>query len=205
MPFHGEKEYKERARFLLDPNTPKDDEAKAIAWCELVDGIDIMPKLAVHFRNAAKQIERNERIKRAVRNARDASAMLSALNAATLQPTQASIQEEDQSAESQSINHDAPGGFVAPRQHGPLQPPTAAARAVVPTQIVAGTSIATSAHSIAQVRRRHGERGADAKKRAPRTCKICRKYGGPYETCIGRTSRGSCQHFHEDGTSKITH
>ena len=147
---------------MLDPNTPKDDEAKAIAWCELVDGIDIMPKLAVHFRNAAKQIERNERIKRAVRNARDASAMLSALNAATLQPAQASIPAEDQSAESQNINNDAPapGGFVAPRQHVPLQPPTAAAGAVVPTQIVARTSIATSNHStdVAKVTRKSDPR-----------------------------------------------
>ena len=202
LPFHGEKEHKARARFLLDPATPKDDEARAIAWCELVDGIDVMPKLAVHFRNAAKQIERNERIKRAVRNARDASAMLSALNAATLQPAQeATIQAEDQSSETPNSNN-LPGGFVAPRQHGALQPPIPAARAVVPTQIVGGTSIGTSNHSTAQVARRHGQRGNDAKKRAPRTCKNCKKYGGPSETCKGRGPRGLCQHFHEDGTSK---
>ena len=197
LPFHGEKEYKERA------TTPKDEEGRAIAWCELVDGIDIMPKLAVHFRNAAKQIERNERVKRAVRNARDASAMLFALNAATLQPAQARIQEEGQSTESPNINSDAPGGFVAPRQHGPLRPPIPAARAVVPTQIVGGTSISTSNHRIAEGPRKNGQRGADAKKRAPRTCKTCTRYGGSNETtCKGRTSMGSCQHFHEDGEPK---
>lgn len=137
------------------------------------------------------------------RSKRDASAMLFALNAATLQPAQASIQEEDQSAESPNINSDAPGGFVAPRQHGPLRPPIPAARAVAPTQIVGGTSISTSNHNIAQVGRSNGQRGTDSKKRAPRTCKTCTRYGGSNATtCNGRTGRGSCQHFHEDGEPK---
>ena len=132
LPFHGEKEHKERARFLLDPTTPKDDDARAVAWCKLLDGIDIMPKLPVHFRNAAKQVERNERVKSAVRKARDASALLSALNSATLQPTEAEVNEsasanDGTAAPAQIVTQSE--GWALPRQHRSLQPPAPAARA----------------------------------------------------------------------------
>ena len=208
LPFHGEKEHKERARFLLDPTTPKDDDKRAVAWCKLVDGIDIMPKLPVHFRNAAKQTERNERVKSAVRKARDASALLSALNAATLQPTTAEVEEsppanETSETPAQKGNIAQWGEWAAPRQHGSLQPPAPSARSVVPTHVIGGTNIGMSSQHTTNIPRKNGQRGADSKRRAPRTCKNCKKHGGSLSaTCQGRTGRGACQHYHEDGQPK---
>lgn len=206
LPFHGEKEHKERARFLLDPTTPKDDDARAVAWCKLLDGIDIMPKLPVHFRNAAKQVERNERVKSAVRKARDASALLSALNSATLQPTEAEVNEsasanDGTAAPAQIVTQSE--GWALPRQHRSLQPPAPAARAEVPNQVVGGTNIGQSNSHLPQVLRKQGQRGSDATQRAPRTCKSCKKGGGNmFATCPGRTSRGVCQYYNKDGQPK---
>ena len=183
LPFYGEKEHKERARFLLDPTTPKDDDERAIAWCKLVDGIDIMPKLPVHFRNAAKQIERNERVKSAVRKARDASALLSALNAATLQPAQAKAgasppaNQADAAATSEPDRsaNDLPAGWVAPRHHGSLLSPVPEARAAIPTRAVGGTTISPCDTTTNAGR---GRRKQDKTKRKPRTCQRCKKYRG---------------------------
>ena len=209
LPFHGEKEYKERARFLLDPTTPKEDDAKAIAWCKLVDGIDIMPKLPVHFRNAAKQVERNERVKSAVRKARDASALLSTLNAATLQPTQAeadkSMPTNDGAAVRSQQKAPQPDGWATPRRHGSLQPPVPTARAEIPTNVVGGTSIAVTCTEAPRdaPQRRSGDRGPDQRKRARRTCQNCKRHNGAmYATCKGKGPRGKCEFYEVDGRPK---
>ena len=62
LPLAHEKEFKKFAQYAQN-NLPINDEAAAIAWCEFVDGVEILPKLPVHIRTHMKKWDRNQRIK----------------------------------------------------------------------------------------------------------------------------------------------
>ena len=129
----------------------------------------------------------------------------------SLEPTQAEADvlppgNQVTATQAQNRNVAQPEGWVAPRQHGSLQPPAQTARAVIPSQAVGGTNVGLTGRIASRDIRTQGQRGQDRSKRAPKKCKRCRKYGGTHWEsqalqCKGR-GRGKCQYYHDDGRPK---
>ena len=99
LPFSGEKEYKAYAKFVAetDPRILKDVDAAAIAWCNHVDGIDVMPKIPSHLRTHDEEWNKNQRVKDSVSRAASRNEMLEKLNK-KISPTherEADISNED--------------------------------------------------------------------------------------------------------------
>lgn len=98
-----------------------------------------------------------------------------------------------------------PSPCPAVAQHPPLPLP----RAQVATSpndafvLVGGRDVSGEPMPLGLLKRQRGQRGGDTAKRKPKSCKLCKKWGGAEcataYTCNGRAPRGSCQHYTADG------
>lgn len=190
LPFTTMEEKEQYANCLLDPNFPKDDTEAAIKWCEYVDGVKIMPKLPVHFRNYGDKFERNGRVKQAEENTRSGNDMLKQLNAALASQSEAAARV-----------HEAL----------PIAPPNPQAMRADAYVTVGDVGIGNVPESERVATSGGWRKGCkDTKKRAPRTCNNCKEGYERLKTvcpaqaqscerlktvCPGRTARGTCTFF----------
>ena len=189
LPVHGEAECKLFEKKLRVQASPDFDQM-AIEWCKDVDGIDIFPKLPVYLRTYHKQWERNNRVRDAVKKAKSGIDALAAINAATLtdllQPTGDGFDSASAStlaptqAPALTPTDAAPtvAVFTEPTPHPTMQPPSS----TVP--VLPAAAAAVGGHAIGgsvptkSLKRGHGKRLGDKKKRASRKCQKCVKQGG---------------------------
>lgn len=178
LPFARKEERTKFAQCVLSPDFPPKDDAAAVAWCKFVDGVTIFPKLPVHLRTYREKFQRNERVRQSVENAQDGTAKLAELNEALTSPaTEMAI------------------GIPMP---APIPDPAPQAMHASPYVVVGGVLIGKNTMSAPAVSR---SRGADRIKRRVRTCKSCNTNGGDFsEYCSGRSGRGICAFYDENGT-----
>ena len=175
LPFSTKEENMAFANCALRRDFPMDDpEAAAIAWCKLVDGVNIFPKLPVHIRIHKESFQRNQRVKNSVEMARSGREKLDELNKA-LRPVVAANAEPATCPEAMPlINQNA--------MHN------------LPYVVTGGTAIGilpTPSKKIAV-----GKRGKDRKQRASRRCSRCLKHNGDYASeCNGRGRTIFCEYF----------
>ena len=203
-----------------------DFEQMALTWCEKVDGVKIFSKLPVYLRTYSQKVQRIDRIKDAVRSAKKGQDFLNAYNqksggditsadsasSSSSSLSSSLLSSSTSSSSSSNSSSSSSSGLTFPpvQPHSSLLPAPASVAAAAPeTTVVGGTNVGAPAAeaTIQKVKRKHGQRSGDIKKRAPRKCKRCLKYeaGGSAsnaETCKGRASNGTCQYWDEDGTAK---
>lgn len=168
----------------ISPVTKIDDKKAAVHWNRhFVDGINIWPKLPVHFRTYISKWERGQRSKDLFKSCKSGREKLAELN--SIKPA---------ASASAPQNH----SNLIPLPSPMPQPDPAALHNQQYT--IVGNSVIGTLPTASGKKRRRGERGKDAPDvhRLPRMrrCKIClRNNGAHYETCAGRTGRGKCQYF----------
>ena len=80
LPFVGEKENKQFAKYVLEKTGPVKADETALDWCRFVDGKGIHAKLPSHIRSHITKCDRNQRIRELVRNAKSGIEKLNELN-----------------------------------------------------------------------------------------------------------------------------
>jgi hypothetical protein len=185
LPFATEEEYKQFADCALRNDFPMENaDAAAIAWCKLVDGVKIFPKLPVHIRIHKESFERNQRVKACVERAKSGQEKLDELNNA-LKPAVAANSTPAAICEAlPDIQQDA--------LHN------------LPYVTTGGTAVGTLPLESTEKKRKRGDRGKDKSQRT-RRCGRCIKFDGEYANkCSGKGHGGStnCQYFEPDGNVK---
>ena len=184
LPFISDEEIVLYAHCVLDGNFPLDDDEKAaIAWCEHVDGVKIMPKLPVHMRTHREAFKRNQLVRDSVARAEKGQSALEKLN------------EVIKSAKPST-----------PAVAMPASMPTlnSAAADQSSNKVVAGVVTGDLPESEATERKR-GERGTDRGPRKRRQggkkkFKLCEQWASDHmEKCTGRGGSAKCDLFDEDG------
>ena len=85
LPVHGEEECKLFDLLVRTTCADLDMDRMALEWCKHVDGVNIFPKLLVYLRTYHSAWTRNQRVREAVRTAVAGEAVLTRINAETLQ------------------------------------------------------------------------------------------------------------------------
>ena len=85
LPVHGEEEGKLFDLLVRTTCADLDMDRMALEWCKHVDGVNISPKLPVYLRTYHSAWTRNQRVREAVRTAVAGEAVLTRINAETLQ------------------------------------------------------------------------------------------------------------------------
>ena len=114
LPFSGESECKEYAKFVTESDHGMSDAAAAIAWCKHVNGTDIQPKLESHLRTHREEWNKNQRVKDSVSRAESTNEKLKELNE-KISPTHASETEHSSETESAILTANV-GQRVLPQQ-----------------------------------------------------------------------------------------
>ena len=181
LPFSNDTERTKFSKYVQDmsPITTIDDKKAAVHWNRhYVDGINIWPKLPVHFRTHIRKWERGQRSKDLFASCKSGREKLVELN--SIKP---------------AASASAPQQIPIPIPPAMPQPQPEALHNQQYT-IVANTVIGTLP-AAAGMKRKRGERGRDTK-RTPRSrrCTTCLANNGPHcSTCPGRTGRGTCLYF----------
>lgn len=198
LPFHGEKEKKKFATYILENNSNVDENFAAIEWCAFVDGVDIFPKLPVHFRNHMAKWEKKQRIEDCVLNTKKGAEKLAELNKAlgcTTQSTVASIStEKQQDGPQDTLRHQPIFNKIDAAPSLPL--PRIEAMHNLPHTVVGGTFVGNVACVNTETKFRGKDRSAGRK----RACKKCNANDGVnMYACKGRGRRGVCEFFDLNG------
>lgn len=114
LPFSGESECKEYAKFVTESDNSMSDAAAAIAWCKHVNGTDIQPKLESHLRTHREEWNKNQRVKDSVSRAESTNEKLKELNE-KISPTHTSETEHSSETESAILTANV-GQRVLPQQ-----------------------------------------------------------------------------------------
>ena len=180
LPFTTEEENILFAACVLRNDFPADDDGAVLAWIKHVDGVNIFPKLQVHWRIHKKSFERNQRVRSCTKEAKSGKEKLDELNAALMQngttPVPINIPEPMPTIQAQAM-HNLPyvstGGTMVGRPPEPS-------------------------------RKQKSVRGLDTKTRAKRRCGLCLQSGDPNTNCEkGRGGRALCEYWNENGTRKV--
>jgi hypothetical protein len=182
LPFSTAEEHQLFAECALRNDFPMEDpDAAAIAWCKLVDGVKIFPKLPAHIRIYKEKFERNRRVKDCILRARSGQELLHELNNALKPKVAANVEPVPFAEDMPEIDANA--------RHN-LDYVETAGRAI-------GVLPVNEPH------RTRGSRGKDKTPRLPRPCGRCIEFGGEYlYSCKGKGRKIYCQYFAEDGTAK---
>ena len=195
LPFTTEEENKLFARCVLRNDFPTDDDEAVVAWMKYVDGVNIFPKLPVHWRIHKKSFERNQRVRTCNKEAKSGKDKLNELNR-TLKPAK------------QTTTDPIPLPEPMPAIH-------AQAMHNLPYVVTGGTAIG-KVPVPNKKKRANGERGKDKTTRAKRRCQRCLDNkekthslhipSEPWKECKGSgNSRDKCEYWDNGGNPKTTY
>ena len=220
LPVHGSAENRCFACLVVELPIPLNFDQMALAWCELVDGVSIFPKLPVYLRVHHAKWLRNMRIRDSLERMQlpldrlrarlaadqpplaNATAAPATTTAATASATATAAPSTGAPATAAPVNTATPGAkttVVATRvarlpQVMPKALVSAVAVAAVAddggSQVVGGVRIGPTPVAECHMQRKRGRDGPTVKR--VRTCKRCKAHGDleQGQRCMGRTKKG---------------
>jgi len=200
LPVHGKDEKKLFCNLVTGSTTATlDFDQMALDWCGHVNGKTIFPKLPAYLRTYETTWKRNQAARAAMCAAKPAAEILKQLLAKTAYaPPAAAAPTPDVAGGAASAAADAPSAPASAPAPAPapiaqyvlMAQPAVAAVPEEGMRVVGGAATSGIAGGEVKegVKKQHGERGRDNKKRKKRTCLRC----GKYLDCQKKHGEGKC-------------